>query len=193
MATRASGFCCSLGQGGEISSSCLLPRRPQVPRFKNHSQNVFLFPELKLIAELPGGLKNGVEQAVVLHSGFRIHVTRLAPAGPVGCVLGAGAQPSCRVTLTGHPPSASWGPLPPTHQHLLPLGQKAWPEGRPSSAVAPRIPRSPARTPSGVDVRSGGRLLQTCLPLCPAALSGPAWPGAGSRCHGPGPSPETRG
>ena len=72
------GFCCSLGQGGEISSSCLLPRRPQVPRFKNHSQNVFLFPELKLIAELPHGLKNGVEQAVVLRSGFRMHVTRLA-------------------------------------------------------------------------------------------------------------------
>lgn len=49
-----------LSQGDKISSSYLLPGRP--PGLKITLKMCFRSPELKLIAELPGGLKNGVEQ-----------------------------------------------------------------------------------------------------------------------------------
>ena len=53
----------------DIRAALAVPSLREAPGFKNHSQNVFPFPELKLIAELPGGCLV-VEQAVVLRGGF---------------------------------------------------------------------------------------------------------------------------
>lgn len=94
-------------------------------------------------------------------------------AGPVGLCPG-GRGPA---QLHGHTHS-SLPPVPPGDHCrppaciCCPWDKKPGAKGRPPSAVAPRVPRSPAHTPTGVTVREGASASDLPAPLPSCSL----WP-----------------
>lgn len=89
------------------------------------------------------------------------------PAGPVA-LRHRGRGPA---QLHGHTRS-SLPPVPPGDRCCCPWDKKPGAEGRPPSVVAPRVPRSLARTPTGVAVRGGASASDLPAPLPGRSL----WP-----------------
>lgn len=99
---------------------------------------------------------------------LRMRVTRLALWL---CVMAAGAQGHTRSSLPPVPPGDLCRP---PASVCCPWDKKPGAEGRPPSAVAPRVPRSSACTPTGVAVRGGDiRFRLTCPPARPLSLAQP--------------------